>query len=395
MERPRIVFVHEDPRRMGGGELTLLHVASLARAEAQVDLGVLYDMTGPLPEDLIAGVDHVRTFRFPPALRVATLPALLGAVRALRGYVGTPRARACVAFGYPAAFRMALAAIGTGVPAFWSCNLLLNHRQRGAGVRRSAAVRMIGALGVTAICPSGATARDIGALGYPAAGIRIVPHGVDANRFVAAGMDPAAQSAFRREHAVPEADLVVACVARIDPIKNHPLLLRAVQHARAAGVRVAVLCIGGVAPSDAAYADGLRVMARDLGVAEQIRWLGHRDDVPEWLAAADAALLPSWSEAAPHALLEAAAAGLPLLASAVGGNTEIVLPERTGLLFGVDDAEACGRALARLARNEEERRRFGAEAHRVVSRVYTAERRDAAWTALFAQCLGDRAAVRA
>lgn len=373
---------------MGGGELRLLHLAALARAEAQVDLGVLFDVQTPLPDDFAAGFDRVETFDFPATLRVATTPRLLGSVRALRRYVVQPRARVCVAFSYPAAFQMALATAGTGVPALWSCNLLLDRVRRGAAVRRSAAVRMIGALGVSAICPSGAAARDLAGLGYPASRTRIVPNGVDVDRFAAAAMDAAAQSAFRRREGVPEADLVVACVARIDPIKNHGLLLRAVHHARRGGVRVALLCIGGVAPADLGYADGLRVAARDLGIAEQIRWIGHRDDVPDWLAAADAAILPSWSEASPRALLEAAAVGLPLLATAVGGNTEIVLPERTGLLFDVDDAEGCARALARLAGNEEERRRFGAEARRLVSRVYRLERMDATWSGLFGQFLG-------
>jgi glycosyltransferase involved in cell wall biosynthesis len=92
----------------------------------------------------------------------------------------------------------------------------------------------------------------------------------------------------------------------------------------------------------------LEAHAARLGVSRAFEFLGHREDVPELLAASDVFVLPSRSEASPNAVIEAMAAGLPVVACAVGGNLELVQHGRTGYLVPPDDSVALGEALQLL-----------------------------------------------
>jgi L-malate glycosyltransferase len=96
---------------------------------------------------------------------------------------------------------------------------------------------------------------------------------------------------------------------------------------------------------DGTCREALEEQARETGVMHRCRFLGHRDDVPEVLAGADVFVLPSRSEAFPNSIIEAMAAGLPVVASDVGGIPELVEDGRTGRLVPPGDPQALGRAL--------------------------------------------------
>jgi glycosyltransferase involved in cell wall biosynthesis len=99
---------------------------------------------------------------------------------------------------------------------------------------------------------------------------------------------------------------------------------------------------------------------RDLGLTDHIRLAGERRDVPALLADADAFVLSSGSEGMPVSVLEAMAAGLPVVASRVGGVPELVVPDETGLLVEPGDPDDLAAALLRVVRDRELRRRLGA-----------------------------------
>jgi glycosyltransferase involved in cell wall biosynthesis len=89
----------------------------------------------------------------------------------------------------------------------------------------------------------------------------------------------------------------------------------------------------------------------ELGMGEHFSFLGRRDDVPRILSCCDIGVLPSQAEGLPNAVLEYLAAGLPTVASRVGGNAEIVQDGKTGLLVPPQDSSTLAEAVLRLMRN--------------------------------------------
>jgi glycosyltransferase involved in cell wall biosynthesis len=123
-----------------------------------------------------------------------------------------------------------------------------------------------------------------------------------------------------------------------------------------------VVIAGGPFNEDTAEGDRLAALARELGVTEQVIFLGFRDDVPDVLRSLDVAVLCSDREASPLAVLEYMAAGLPLVATRVGGIPEIVEDQVTGVLVQPGDHRGLATAIAHLIDSPEDARRMGAAA---------------------------------
>ena len=327
--------------------------------------------------------------RPPLQLRPRTVVQLAANVRSLAAHLHGIGCRGCIAFSYPAAFRMALAVRRNGIHPLWFTSFSVDRPAAGQRRWRALALRMIARSGTTAICPSAFAAGELARLGYPARQLRMIPNAIDVQRFAAAVMDAASKREFRRRFGLPQDEFLIVCVARVDPLKNHALLLRALSVARRAGARVSLACLGGVDPGHQAYAEQLRRLSAQLAVSAAVHWLGWQEDVVPWLAAADAAALVSHIEAAPLALLEAGAAGLPLLATAVGGNVEVVLQNQTGLLFQPDEVDACAAAIVRLSRDDNERRRLGQQAQRHVREHFSLARISVTWMEILADVVRD------
>jgi glycosyltransferase involved in cell wall biosynthesis len=143
-------------------------------------------------------------------------------------------------------------------------------------------------------------------------------------------------------------------------VKNYGLLVRAVA---SSGLDVH-LVLAGEGPERAA----LTALAAEKGVASRVHLLGHCNDVDRVLGAFDVFVLPSFSEGMSNTLLEAMAAGVPPVASDVGGNGEIVRDGVDGRLFRSDDEAGLAACLVALCRDDDERARLAAAAReRVLS----------------------------
>jgi len=198
-------------------------------------------------------------------------------------------------------------------------------------------------------------------IGLPEASVEVLHNGVDLSRFnVAARTDAPAREALRRDWGVPAGALVVGSVGRLVAVKNYGLLLRAV----AASGPYLHLVLAGEGPERAA----LTALAASLGIASRVHLLGHSNDVDRVLGAFDVFVLPSISEGMSNTLLEAMAAGVPPVASDVGGNGEIVRDGIDGRLFPSDDEAALRACLVALCGDGAERARLAAAAReRVLS----------------------------
>lgn len=213
---------------------------------------------------------------------------------------------------------------------------------------------------VVAVSPS--EARTFEASGVvPRERIRMVPNGIDPAPFTDAepadlatlGLDP------RR--------VTLVVVGLVYPAKGQDLALRAL-----AGPGCEELQLVVVGPGELGE---LEQLAKSLGLSERVRCTGPRRDVPAWLAAADALLLPSRWEGLPYVVLEAMAAGLPVVSTPVDGARDLVEDGATGFLAREVTAEALRVAILRWAATDtRERGRMAAAARERVASRYTIER---------------------
>jgi glycosyltransferase involved in cell wall biosynthesis len=168
-----------------------------------------------------------------------------------------------------------------------------------------------------------------------------VPNGIRIDRFAEA-------SASTRARLASTLDLgadarVAGTVGRLDPVKDQAMLLRAFSRVHEVLPRAALLLIG-----DGALRGELETLAGSLGIGARVRFLGDRDDVPDLLGGLDLFVLPSRSEGYSIALLEACASGLPIVATDVGGNREIVEDRCNGRLVPAGDERAFAEAMREL-----------------------------------------------
>ena len=184
--------------------------------------------------------------------------------------------------------------------------------------------------------------------------VEAIGNGVDPRRFLE--VDPAARLRLRRALGVADDDVVIAMVGRLVAEKGYPALLAAMRKVPAA------LWIAGerlASDHDAAIDDAIAAVDADRELAERIKFLGYRADIPEVFSAADIFTLPSHREGMPRSIIEAMMAGLPVVATDIRGSREEVLQDETGLLVPVGDAAALAAALTRLAGDPALRRRLG------------------------------------
>lgn len=187
------------------------------------------------------------------------------------------------------------------------------------------------------------------AAGLPAERITRIESAVDPAALVARR----AREAVRAELGAGPLEPVLLALGGLVPRKGHDLTLEALAELSADGLRP-TLWLAGEGPER----EALLARARAAGVAEQVRFLGQRADVPDLLAAADALVMPSRAEGLGVAALEALAAGLPVVAARVGGLAQSIQHERNGLLVEPDDPAALAEALGRLLRDDRLRARL-------------------------------------
>ena len=161
-------------------------------------------------------------------------------------------------------------------------------------------------------------------------------------------------------------DWVLAFVGRLSSEKNVPCLLRAANRLKEAGEKGIAIWLVGDGPERAR----LEVMAAGFGL-DKLHFLGARDDVDAILRHVDGAVLCSFWEGLSNALLEAMAAGKPVIASDVGGSPEIVHHERNGLLFPSDDDQALADAIKRLAADPTLAKRLGQQGRADISERFS------------------------
>ena len=202
---------------------------------------------------------------------------------------------------------------------------------------------------------------------FPALNVTCIHNGIPSHATAGIG-----EGELTRERVgVERTAFVVGAVGRLTPVKGIEYLLEAVsQLSNDEDVPSIQVLIVGDGPSRTA----LGALSRRLGIDERVRFMGERHDVPQLLRLFDVFVMSSLHEGVPMALLEALAAGCPVIASAVGGIPEVVRDGQDGILVTSRDAVSIAKAIRTLYSSSSLRERFRLEGPQRVAAEFTAER---------------------
>ncbi|HET7223961.1 MAG TPA: glycosyltransferase [Rhodanobacteraceae bacterium] len=187
------------------------------------------------------------------------------------------------------------------------------------------------------IVNSDAGAAHHATLGYPRDRIRVIPNGIDTQRFC---FDADARARLRREWRIPDDALLVGLVGRLDPMKDHPTFLAAAARLMARDARWRFVCVGDGRPE---YTAMLKAQAGALGLDERLTWAGARGDMPAVYSALDVLASTSYGESFPNVIAEAMACGRSCAVTDVGDSARIV--GTCGTVVAPRDPEAFAAAL--------------------------------------------------
>lgn len=279
-------------------------------------------------------------------------------------------------------------ALTYGAPAGKLAGAVVVHTKHGenleaAGMPRRLLVRRIAARfadAFVAVSPMTAAAarktRDVSERK-----LRVIANGIDVHRFAGG---PEARAAARRELGIPDGARVIGTVGRVAPEKNQVILVRALAADLGEALHLVVIGDGPETPA-------LGRAVAEAGAGPFVHLPGARSDVHRLLPALDVFALPSLTEGLPLSILEAMAAGLPVVASSVGGLPDVVGEGETGYLVPPGDAAALREKLVALARDPAAAAAMGARARALAVARHSLEAVSDAYMQLYLQLLGNRA----
>ena len=212
--------------------------------------------------------------------------------------------------------------------------------------------------------------------GVPEQKIHVIHNAIDADRFSEAiAVQDAALSSASKD------SMLVAVVANMySTVKGHATLVAAAKHVCLHAPHVLFVLIG-----DGTERPKLERQVKETGLQKNFLFLGARADVPQLLAACDLFVLPSESEGMPNALLEAMAAGLPAIATSVGGVPEVIEHNVTGLLVPPCQPDALSKAILALLNSEDLRHRLARAGRERVVRHFSFDRLMSVLNTLYAE----------
>jgi glycosyltransferase involved in cell wall biosynthesis/peptidoglycan/xylan/chitin deacetylase (PgdA/CDA1 family) len=184
--------------------------------------------------------------------------------------------------------------------------------------------------------------------------ISVIYNGIDPFPNSGSAFDFSSKSEFNDGH------LHVCCVANIHQVKGHKTLIDAASIVLKRFPNVRFFFIGTFDPNDTYYKE-LQKQMEDLNLENTINFTGriHHEDLPSILSAMDISVLSSMSEGLSNSLLESMSAGIPVIATAVGGNVEVIEDGKTGFLVSPDDPQSLAEALLKLLGDPERRSEMG------------------------------------
>jgi glycosyltransferase involved in cell wall biosynthesis len=207
--------------------------------------------------------------------------------------------------------------------------------------------------------------RHMVAEGFSEKRVQVIYNGIA----ISPRVTPEERAAARAELGLPDDAVVVGSVARLDPVKNLSLLLQAHASLHASHPRARVALVGSGPEQQA-----LETEARRLGTSQHVLFTGYRSDARRLMSAFDVYVNCSNYEGVSLTILEAMAAGLPVVATRVGGNAEVVIDGETGIIVPGREAAPLADAIATMSGDPRLRQEMGEAGRRRVEREFSIER---------------------
>lgn len=374
--RPRILLL-TNSLAVGGAETQLVRLAVHLRAAgyAVIVATILPDGRGR-PELAAAGIPHVV---LPLVSPVGAITVLAGTIRLFRRW----KPDAVVSFLFYANVLGRMAGAVARVPVVVSSVRTV----RFGGRLSDATLRLTDRLANVTVTNSPTVARRLAADRLANMDrVVVIPNGIPLDAF----NGQPDREVIRRELGASSEEFLWLAVGRLEPVKDYPTLLQAMAALRDVRppVQLRIAAEGSQRPA-------LEMLIRDLGLSGTVQLLGLRHDVPELLQAADALVLTSLWEGLPNVVIEAMAAGVPVVATGSGGTTELVNPGVTGFLVPPQDPRVLAEAMSELMQLPVRKRsEMGAAAQRFVAERFAIDRIMNRWEALIHDLIRDRPRTR-
>jgi glycosyltransferase involved in cell wall biosynthesis len=212
--------------------------------------------------------------------------------------------------------------------------------------------------------------------GVPPERLVYIPNGIDPSLYA----NPISRPALRTAFGLPENATVIGSVGRLTRQKGFDTLLEALADLRMTNVHLLLAGIGE-------EKEKLHLQSQHLGIERQVHLVGYRRDVPQWLGALDLYIQPSRFEGAPNALLEAMAAGCPIIATNVDGNSELIIDGEHGWLAPPDRADILAYTINLALTHPLEAQRRGRLARERAVREFSLERMVDQWEEILERCI--------
>ncbi len=314
--RIRVAFLARSLEATGGAEQQLAHIAlGLDPALFEPRVYCFYE-TGELCRHIRAGGIRIES------LHKRSRWDLIEPARQLRRKLQDFRPQILHSFlGPPNVLAALLKPISPQTKVVWGVRASDMKLENYDWTRRATfrAEVMLSRLPDAIVANSEAGRLHVTAAGFPNGRVSVLPNGIDTRRFVPADD---ARNRVRETLNIPKAAPVVGMIARIDPQKDHFTFLRAVRRAVTRKPDLFFLCVGGGSDT---LMETIRQFAQQLGVEQNIRWVGERRDIPDLINACDLMTLTSaYGEGFPNAIGEAMACGRSCVVTDVGDCASIV-----------------------------------------------------------------------
>jgi glycosyltransferase involved in cell wall biosynthesis len=191
--------------------------------------------------------------------------------------------------------------------------------------------------------------------------VRLIPRGVDLDKFK-----------FNMPSASSKSEYKIGVIGRVTPIKGHGFFLQAIARVVRLFPKVKVLIVGDAPKDKPGYMEKLKALAKQLQIEKSVEFMGDQYDIPKIMSELDLLVLPSiGQEAFGRVIIEAGAAGVPVIATAIGGAIEIVEDGQTGILVRPGDILEMVNSIIRVLKDRDLSKGLAIEARKKVEREYS------------------------